>query len=179
MPKGYNLNPNIQMKIEDERAGRLDYVYETSLSLNECQARIGRKVSGKLSEYEAETKDGVLYILFADNTENTGGLYVAQPQKYAVRFESMTDKTVIRVRYIWENDMISVQYLLREDIDDFFRSLFDAYVSGSDKKVWINSAEEYVRKDPLRIHGTKYFWVISAAFLIVWFVLIIYTSIGN
>lgn len=177
MPTGYNLNPNIQMKIEDERAGRLDYVYETLLSINECQARIGRKVTGKLSEYEVETNDGVLYILFADNTENTGGLYVAHPQKYAVRFESISDKTLIRVRYIWENDTISVQYLLRDDIDAFFETLFDASVSEAKKMIWVDSAEEFVQKDPLGIHGTKKFWIISTAFVVIWIMCILFSSV--
>ena len=66
MPTGYRLNPNIQMKIEDERAGRLDFVYETKLSAGECLNRIGRPVAGKLSEYEATTEEGVLYISFPD-----------------------------------------------------------------------------------------------------------------
>ncbi len=75
---------------------------------------------------------------------------------------------MIRVRYVWKNDTISVPYLLREDIDTFFSSLFDAFVSESDKKVWIDSAENFVQKDPLKIHGTKAFWVISAIFVILW-----------
>ena len=168
MPTGYKLNPNIQMKIEDERAGRLDYVYETDLSAGECLDRIGRPVSGKLSEYETKTEDGILYISFTDQADDTGGLFVSPPQEYAVRFESAADKTVIRVRYVWKNDTISVPYLLREDIDTFFSSLFDAFVSESDKKVWIDSADNFVQKDPLKIHGTKAFWVISAIFVILW-----------
>ena len=165
------------MKIEDERAGRLDYVYETDLSAGECQDRIGRPVPGKLSEYETKTEDGILYISFTDQAEDTGGLFVSPPQKYAVRFESAADKTVIRVRYVWENDTISVPYLLREDIDNFFSSLFDASVSESDNRVWTDSAEEYVQKDPLKIHGTKAFWIISAVFVILWVLSLFFLSV--
>ena len=179
MPTGYELNPNIQMKIEDERAGRLDFVYETDLSAGECQERIGRPVSGKLSEYETKTEDGILYISFTDQTEDTGGLFVPQPQKYAVRFESAADKTIIRVRYVWENETLSVPYLLREDIDAFFSSLFDASVSEADNKVWTDSAEEYVQKDPLKIHGTKAFWIISAIFVIAWVLAFVFMSVAK
>ena len=108
MPTGYKFEPNIQMKIEDERAGRLDNVYETKLSVSECQSRLGSKVNGKLSDYETEVKDGILYISFPECVKDTGGLFVAPPQRYAVRFESMNDDTLIRVRYFWENDTISV-----------------------------------------------------------------------
>lgn len=179
MPTGYRLNPNVQMKTEDERAGRLDHVYETDLSAGECLERVGRPVSGKLSEYETKTEDGILYISFMDYAEDTGGLFVPQPQKYAVRFESAADKTVIRVRYVWENDTISVPYLLREDIDNFFSSLFDASVSESDNRVWTDSAEEYVQKDPLRIHGTKAFWIISAAFVILWVLAFFFLNVSK
>ena len=175
MPTGYRLNPNIQMKIEDERAGRLDFVYETKLSAGECLNRIGRPVAGKLSEYEATTEEGVLYICFPDQAEDTGGLFVSPPQKYAVRFESAGDKTVIRVRYVWENDTISVPYLLREDIDTFFTALFDAIVSESDNRIWTDSAEEYTQNDPLKIYGTKTFWVISAVFVILWVLVFFFT----
>lgn len=168
MPSGYKLNPNIQMKIEDERAGRLDYVYETSLNANECQSRIGNAVSGKLSEYRTEIKDGILYVVFSDSYEDTGGLFVSPPQKYAVRFESMADKTIIRVRYVWENDMMNVQYFLKEDIDAFFTSLFDASIAESEKKIWTDSAEGYVQRDPLKIYGSKIFWVICSVFVILW-----------
>ncbi len=68
MATGYRLNLNVQMKIEDERAGRLDHVYETDLSAGECLERIGRPVSGKLSEYETKTEDGILYVSFPDQT---------------------------------------------------------------------------------------------------------------
>ena len=40
MPLGYNLNPELQRKIEDERAGRLDFVYETDLSPDEAMKRL-------------------------------------------------------------------------------------------------------------------------------------------
>jgi hypothetical protein len=179
MPTGYRLNPNIQMKIEDERAGRLDFVYETSLTASECLDRIGSPVSGKLSEYETKTEDGILYISFTDQTKDTGGLFVAPPQKYAVRFDSAEDKTVIRVRYVWENETISVPYLLREDIDAFFSALFDASVSESDSRVWTDSAEEYAQKDPLKIHGTKAFWVISTVFVIVWILAFFFMSVSK
>ena len=177
MPTGYRLNPNIQMKIEDERAGRLDFVYETCLTVSECQDRIGRPVSGKLSEYETEIENGILYISFKDQAKDTGGLFVPQPLKYAVRFESAADKTVIRVRYVWENETISVPYLLREDIDAFFLALFDASVSDRDNKVWTNSAEDAVRNDPLKIHGTKAFWIISAVFVILWVLSFVFMSV--
>ena len=179
MPTGYRLDPNIQMKIEDERAGKLDYVYETSLSAGECQDRIGSTVSGKLSEYETKTDDGILYISFTDKAEDTGGLFVPPPQKYAVRFESVADKTIIRVRYVWENETIRVPYLLREDIDAFFSSFFDASVSKADNKVWTDSAEEYVKKDPLKIHGTKAFWIISAIFVIAWVLAFVFMSVAK
>ena len=171
MPTGYKLEPNIQMKIEDERAGRLDNVYETKLSVAECQSRLGSKVNGKLSDYETEVKDGILYISFPESEKDTGGLFVAPSQRYAVRFESMNDDTLIRVRYVWENDTISVPYLLKEDIDAFFASLFDATVSETDKKIWTDSAEGYVKSDPLKIHGSRAFWYISAAFIILWLIL--------
>ena len=164
MPTGYRLDPNIQMKIEDERAGRLDYVYETGLTVNECYDRIGSPVSGKLSDYETAIEDGILYITFID-------------QKYAVRFECAADKTVIRVRYIWENDSISVQYLLKEDIDAFFESLFDAAVSDLEKKIWIDSAERFAQDDPLKIHGKKRFWIISTVFVIMWLVFILWRTV--
>ena len=167
------------MKIEDERTGRLDFVYETDLSAGECQGRIGRPVSGKLSGYETKTEDGILYISFIDQAEDTGGLFVTPPQKYAVRFESAVDKTIIRVRYVWENESISVPYLLREDIDTFFTSLFDASVSEADNKVWTDSAEEYVRKDPLKIHRTKAFWIISAVFVILWVLAFVLMSVAK
>ena len=179
MPTGYRLNPNVQMKTEDERAGRLDHVYETDLSAGECLERVGRPVSGKLSEYETKTEDGILYISFTDQAEDTGGLFVPPPQKYAVRFESAADTTIIRVRYVWENETISVPYLLREDIDAFFSSLFDASVSEADNKVWTDSAEEYVQKDPLKIHGTKAFWIISAVFVILWVLAFVLMSVAK
>ena len=172
MPRGYTLNPNAQMKIEDERAGRLDYAYETSLSIEECQKRIGSVVnSGKLTDYETEIKDGILYISFIDPDDSAGGLCNPLPQKYAVRFESMADKTIIRARFLWDNDACNVQYLLREDINAFFISLFDARVAEQDKTVWTDSGEEFVRNDPLKLHGTKKFWVAAAIFIVVWFLL--------
>ena len=178
MPTGYKLDPNIQLKIEDEHQGRLDYVYETALSVSECQSRLGSKVTGKLSGYESCVKDGILYITFAESEENTGGLFVSHDQKYAVRFESMGKVTLIRVRYVWENDMINVPYLLKEDIDAFFTSLFDAAISDADKKIWTDSAERYVKSDPLKIHGSKFFWPISLLFVILWLIFIIFYMKG-
>ena len=175
MPVGYKLDPYMQMKIEDERAGRLDYVYETSLSVDECRSRIGSEVNGKLSRYESELKDGIQYILFPDDAKDTGGLFVSPPQKYAVMFECAPEKTVIRVRYIWENEL-SVQYLMREDIDAFFTSLFSATVSESEKKVWIDSAEKYAEGDPLKLHGSKAFWVVAAVFVILWVAMMFWMS---
>ena len=179
MPTGYKLYPNIQMKIEDERAGRLDYVYETQLNANECMSRIGNPVSGKLSLYETEIRDGVLYIRFTDTAQDTGGLFVPPLQQYAVRFESMGEKTIIRVRYIWKNDKLNVQYYLREDIDAFFMTLFDASVSEEDKISWTDSAEGYVREDPLKIHGSRKFWIISAIFVVLWVVSMFLAGIRN
>ena len=170
MPIGYQLKPNLQMKIEDERAGRLDFVYETRLTISECLERIGKPVTGKLSEYETEKENGILYISFTDQAKDTGGLFVPPPQKYAVRFESAADMTVIRVKYVWENDTISVPYILREDIDSFFSELFDASVSESGNKVWTDSAEEAVSNDPLKIHGSKAFWIISGVFVIIFII---------
>jgi hypothetical protein len=86
---------------------------------------------------------------------------------------------VIRVRYVWENETISVPYLLREDIDAFFSALFDASVSESDSRVWTDSAEEYAQKDPLKIHGTKAFWVISTVFVILWILAFFFMSVSK
>ena len=168
MPVGYKLNPNVQMKIEDERAGRLDYAYSSSLTVSECLDRIGSKVKGKFSDYENEIRDGILYITFPDSGEDTGGLFVPPPQKYAVRFESMGEKTVIRVRYVWDENTMNVQYLMREDIDAFFISLFDAVVSDTEKRIRTDSAEKFVKSDPLRLHGSRMFWIVSAVFLLLW-----------
>lgn len=158
------------MKTEDERAGRLDFVYETRLTISECLERIGEPVTGKLSEYETDKENGILYISFTDQAKDTGGLFVPPPQKYAVRFESAADMTVIRVRYVWENDTISVPYILREDIDSFFSELFDASVSESGNRVWTDSAEKAVSNDPLKIHGSKAFWIISGVFVIIFII---------
>lgn len=35
MSRGYTLYPDMQMKLEDERAGRLDFVYESELSVDD------------------------------------------------------------------------------------------------------------------------------------------------
>ncbi len=161
------LDPNLQLKIEDEQAGRLDFVYETGLTVSECQGRIGKSVSGKLSEYETMIEDGILYVSFIDQAKDTGGLFVPPPQKYAVRFESLADKTVIRVRYVWGDDL-SVPYILREDINTFFSALFYATVSESDNKIWTDSAEEIVKNDSLKLYGSKVFWIVSGIFVILW-----------
>ena len=179
MPKGYTLKPDVQMKVEDERAGRLDYTYETKLSADECLARIGNKTDGRLSEYETLTKDGVLYILFKDPMGEAGGLHVDKPSKYAVRFESVSDKTVIRVRYIWDQGSASIPYLLKEDMDTFFADIFDARVSDDSGVVWIDSAEDHVNKDPLKIHGSRAFWPIAAVFAILWVVIFVVMSVIN
>lgn len=178
MPTGYRLNPNAQMKIEDERAGRLDYVFETSLTVNECLGRIGSKVTGKLSDYETEVRDGILYVSFADPAADTGGLFVPTPQKYAVRFETMGEKTIIRVRYVWDENTINVQYLMREDICAFFMSLFDASVSESENRVWTDSAQEYADKDPLKLHGSRIFWAVAAVFVLLWMLLMFIANMG-
>ncbi len=91
----------------------------------------------------------------------------------------MADKTLIRVRYVWENETISVPYLLREDIDAFFASLFDASVSKSDNRIWTDSAQEYVQKDQLKIHGTKVFWIVSAVFVILWVLGFVFVSVAE
>lgn len=162
------LNPVLQMKIEDERAGRLDYTYETTLTVSECQKRLGKKVPCKLSEYKTEVKDGILYVLFVESDKDTGGLFVSPAHRYAVRFESMADKTIIRARYVWDDSATNVQYLMREDINNFFCVLFDASVDNSDKKVWTDSAEEIVSKESFPIHGTKRFWWLTAVFVVLW-----------
>ena len=93
---------------------------------------------------------------------------MSPPQKYAVRFESDADKTVIRVRYVWDNDTLNVQYLMREDIDAFFTALFDASVKAFDDRVWTDSTKNFTDSDPLKLHGTKLFWVVAAVFVILW-----------
>ncbi len=171
MPKGYKLNPNMQMKIEDERAGRLDHVYETELSLDEVMKRIGKPVSSKLSSYETVTENGILYILFNDDAEANNALHSSRPLKYAVRFESEGKTTVIRVRFIWDENSNSVPYLLKQDIDDFFRELFDAVVSERDNTVWTDGTGEFVKNDPLKLHGRKVFWICSGIFIVLWVLL--------
>ncbi|MBP5554573.1 MAG: hypothetical protein J6X94_06840, partial [Lachnospiraceae bacterium] len=57
-----------------------------------------------------------------------------------------------------------------EDIDSFFSELFDASVSESGRKVWADSAEEAVSNDPLQIHGSKAFWIISGVFVIIFII---------
>ena len=74
--------------------------------------------------------------------------------------------------------MINVPYLLKEDIDAFFTSLFDAAISDADKKIWTDSAERYVKSDPLKIHGSKFFWPISLLFVILWLIFIIFYMKG-
>jgi hypothetical protein len=177
MAKGYTLYPDVQMKIEDERAGRLDYVYETSLSVNECLNRIGETVEGKISEYETATVDGVLYFIFNDPYQDRSGLSATQPSKYAVRLESMADKTVIRARYIWDINSANIPYIMKEDIDTFFITLFDAHVSDIDNKVWTDSSEEFAKQDPLGIHGNKKFWLIYGLFIVIWVVLMLFMNI--
>ena len=177
MARGYTLYPDAQMKIEDERAGRLDHVYETSLSVSDCLKRIGDSVDGKISEYETQTIDGILYFSFTDPYQDRSGLSGTRPAKYAVRFESMAEKTIIRVRYVWEINSNSIPYFLKEDIDAFFISLFDAHISELDNMVWTDPAEESARRDPLGIHGSRVFWVISALFVIVWLTIMILMNI--
>ena len=48
MPTGYKLEPEMQMKIEDERAGRLDFVYETALSCDDALTRLKQGKDTKL-----------------------------------------------------------------------------------------------------------------------------------
>ncbi len=68
MPVGYKLEPNLQMKTEDERAGRLDYVYETALDVNECLERVGNQVSGRLPAYESQIRDGRVWTDSAEKS---------------------------------------------------------------------------------------------------------------
>ena len=146
----------LQMKKEDEQAGRLDYVYQTNLTIDECLNRIGSTIAVKLSEYKTEIDNGILYISFSDDYGNAGGLFVSSPQKYAVRFESMADKTIIRVRYVWADISTNIQYLLRSDIDEFFVSLFDASILEFDNRIWTDTDEELLEhKDPL-LKGLKH-----------------------
>ncbi|MBR4760502.1 MAG: hypothetical protein IK078_10210 [Lachnospiraceae bacterium] len=155
------------MKIEDERAGRLDHVYETSLSVSDCLKRIGNPVDGKISKYKTQTIDGILYFFFEDPYLDQT-LSATGPEKYAVRFESMADKTVIRVRYVWEMNSTNIPYFLEEDMDAFFHALYGAHPSKLDNRVWTDSAEDFARQDPLGIHGSRMFWIISALFAILW-----------
>lgn len=149
-------NNKMQMKKEDEQAGRLDYVYKTNLTIDECINRIGSAVPVKLSEYKTEIDNGILYISFMDAYDNAGGLFATSPQKYAVRFESMADKTIIRVRYVWADTSTNIQYILRSDVDEFFVYLFEASVLEFDNKIWTDTAEELLEhKDPL-LKGFKY-----------------------
>ena len=146
----------LQMKKEDEQAGRLDYVYQTNLTIDECLNRIGSTIAVKLSEYKTEIDNGILYISFSDDYGNAGGLFVSSPQKYAVRLESMADKTIIRVRYVWADISTNIQYLLRSDIDEFFVSLFDASILEFDNRIWTDTDEELLEhKDPL-LKGLKH-----------------------
>ncbi len=167
----------MQMKIEDERAGRLDFVYESELSVDDILKRIGNPVKCRLSSYEHMTENGVLYILFDDSSDADGGLHYSKPQKYAVRFESDGDKTVIRVRYVWEINSGSVPYLLKQDIDDFFCELFDASVTEREKRVWTDGTDEFVKSDPLKLHGSKAFWIVCALFVIFWLFMMVYMNI--
>ena len=170
MPRGYNLDPELQRKIEDERAGRLDYVYETALSVEDAIKRVGRTVPTKLSSYEFKRENGILYIIFTDNSVPNDGLHYIKPMKYALRFESEGESTVIRVRYIWEYGPGNDQYLFPGDVNDFFCKLFDAKVSDLPKKIWIDGTNAAVANDPLHIHGSKHFWIIFALFVIIWLI---------
>lgn len=171
MPVGYQFYPDMQMKIEDERAGRLDHVYETELSLDEVMKRIGKPVSSKLSSYETVTENGVLYILFNDDAGANNALQSSKPLKYAVRFECEGKTTVIRVRYVWGLNVNSVPYLLKQDLDDFFHELFDAVAAEWDNKVWTDGTGEFVKNDPLKLHGRKVFWICSGIFIVIWVLL--------
>ena len=162
MPKGYTLEPQMQMKIEDERAGRLDFVYETALLPEEALNRLKNRAYKKLS-YDIVTENGILYIDFTDESI-PDGLHNEKPLRYAVRFEIEGHITIIRVRYIWDMK----PYLFRQDVDDFFCEMLDARVSDREKKIWIDGTDDFISKDPLKIHGNKHFWIIALIFVIVW-----------
>ena len=114
-------------------------------------------------------------MIFTDDTVPNDGLHYIKPMKYAVRFESEGQKTIVRVRYIWEDGPGNDPYLFPGDVDEFFCKLFDARVSDIPKKIWIDGTDAAVAADPLKIHGSNYFWIISAVFIIIW---IIGMSIG-
>ena len=162
MPTGYKLEPEMQMKIEDERAGRLDFVYETALSCDDAIKRLKQGKDTKL-KYETATEDGILYIDFTDDYASDG-LHNEKPLRYAVRFESEGETTIIRVRYIWDKK----PYLFKQDVDDFFCEMFDAHISDREKKIWIDGTDDFVSSDPLKIHGSRSFWIIAFIFIIVW-----------
>ena len=166
MPKGYTLDADMQMKIEDERAGRLDHVYETDLSIADAIDRLKAKPDFRL-RYETVTKDGILYIDFFDDRLNDG-LHSESPIRYAVRFESEDMLTIIRVRYIWDIK----PYLFKKDVDDFFTQMFDARISDREKIIWIDGADHFTASDPLKIHGSRYFWIIALIFILVWLLMI-------
>ncbi len=166
MPKGYTLDADMQMKIEDERAGRLDHVYETDLSIADAFDRLKAKPDLGI-RYETVTKDGILYIDFFDDRLNDG-LHSESPIRYAVRFESDNRLTIIRVRYIWDMK----PYLFKKDVDDFFTQMFDARISDREKIIWIDGTDHFTASDPLKIHGSRYFWIIALIFILVWLLMI-------
>ncbi|WP_022770407.1 hypothetical protein [Butyrivibrio sp. NC2007] len=169
----YYSDTDLQRKIEDERAGRLDFVYETSLSIEEAIKRIGTTVHTKLSSYNFKQENGVMYIIITDDIAPSDGLHYLKPLKYAIRFESEGNTTIIRVRYIWDQGAGSDPYLFQPDVDEFFCTLFDAKISSLPKKIWIDGTDTYARNNPARLLGSKNYWIVLGLIAIIWLIMAI------
>jgi len=63
-------------------------------------------------------------------------------------------------------------YLLKKDVDDFFTQMFDARISTREKIIWIDGTDRFTASDPLKIHGSRYFWIIALIFILVWLLMI-------
>ncbi|MBP5309394.1 MAG: hypothetical protein J6Z05_02095, partial [Lachnospiraceae bacterium] len=66
-------------------------------------------------------------------------------------------------------------YLFKKDVDDFFTQMFDARISDREKIIWIDGTEKFAASDPLKIHGSRYFWIIALIFIMVWLLMIFAT----
>ena len=167
----YDGDSDLQRKIEDERAGRLDFVYETALSIEDAIKRIETTVHTKLSSYDYKQENGVMYIIITDDTVPNDGLHYIKPLKYALRFESKGNTTIIRVRYIWDRGAGNDPYLFQPDVDEFFCTLFDAKISGLPKKIWIDGTDVYIKKDPIGLLGSKHYWIVFGFVAIIWLIM--------
>ena len=63
-------------------------------------------------------------------------------------------------------------YLFKKDVDDFFTQMFDARISDREKIIWIDGTDRFTASDPLKIHGSRYFWIIALIFILVWLLMI-------